>query len=383
MEFNFTLFFRVTYLSLFESQATNARLTWKRVGGLGAFYILFIPTQLINWICFGLDHLLFPGFRRIQVRQPVFIVGNPRSGSTHLLRVLARDEETFACAKLGEMLLAPSIIQRKLVRKVIRLDRRLGSPVRKLVLAWQERAFRRSDQYHRIRLHEPDEDEFNLVPIFSAIHLVFPFPFMDEFARYVRFDTEVGRAERKRFMAFYRRSMQRTLYMHGPTKRFLSKSPANSGRIATLQETFPDARFIYTTRRPMELVPSLMSLLTFQWQAFCDPLEEHPFRNSTLAMTKHWYDYTIRQLEQGPASSYLVVRYADLVGDLDRTITRIYAEFQFQITPQYVAALQEEVEKARRYESRHEYSLAEMGLTREQIAVEYRDVIARFGFDAA
>ncbi len=100
-------------------------------------------------------------------------------------------------------------------------------------------------------------------------------------------------------------------------------------------------------------------------------------------MTKHWYAYTIRQLEQGPASSYLVVKYDDLVKDLDGPITCIYAGFDFQITPQYAAAVQEEVEKARRYESRHEYSLAEMGLTREQIAVAYRDVIPRLGFDAA
>ncbi len=271
MEFNFALFFRLTYLSLSESHATHARLTWRRVGHLLAFYALFIPTRLINWICFGLDHVLFPGFRQIQLRQPVFIVGNPRSGSTHLLRVLARDDQTFACARLWEMLLAPSIIQRKLVRAAMGLDRGLGSPVRKLVLAWQERAFRRSDRYHRIRLHEPEEDEFNLVPIFSAIHLVFAFPFMDEFGRYVMFDTEVGQAERKRFMAFYRRLIQRTLDPQGPTKRFLSKSPANSGRVATLQETFPDAKFIYTTRAPMELVPSLMSLLTFQWRTFCDP----------------------------------------------------------------------------------------------------------------
>lgn len=115
--------------------------------------------------------------------------------------------------------------------------------------------------------------------------------------------------------------------------------------------------------------------------AFCDPLEAHPFRDSTLAITKHWYDYTIRQLELGPASSYLVVRYDDLVKDLDATITRTYAGFGFQITPGYAAALQEEVEKARRCESRHEYLLPEMGLTREQTAVEYRDVMARFGFD--
>lgn len=92
MPFNFRLFFRLTYVSLFESQGTHARLTRKRVLSLLAFYAVFVPMQLINWFFFLLDDILFAGYRSVEVKEPVFIVGVPRSGSTHLLRVLARDE---------------------------------------------------------------------------------------------------------------------------------------------------------------------------------------------------------------------------------------------------------------------------------------------------
>lgn len=380
MPLNVKLLFRLTYLSLFKSAGTNARLTARRVSFLLVFYAVFVPLQLVHWVFFAADLVFFHGYRHVPVRQPVFIVGNPRTGSTHLMRVLARDERTFACTRLWELLLAPSISQRKILRALAALDRRLGRPIRHRVDAWQERAFRKSDKYHKTRLHKPDEDEFSLLPIFSAIHLAFPFPFLEEFEPYIYFDTQVSPVERKSFMAFYRRSLQRTLYMYGPSKHFLSKSPANSSRIETLWETFPEAKFIYLTRNPSSVVPSTLSLFSFQWSAFCDLLDEHPFRESVLEMTKHWYRYPIRRLEERPQGTHTVVHYDDLVQDLGKTISDIYDALGFDIGPEYAQLLREETEKARQYESRHQYSLEEMGFTREQIIAEYQDVFDRFGF---
>lgn len=379
---NFRLLFRLTYLSLFKSEGTHARLTGRRILVLLGFYTIFVPMQLINWIFFAVDLFAFGGYRRVRVREPVFIVGNPRTGSTRLMRVLARDEKTFACARLWELLLAPSITQRKIVKALAALDRGLGSPIHSRLLAWQERAFRKSDKYHKTRLNKPDEDELSLMPIFSAIHLAFPFPFLEEFTRYIYFDTQIPPAEKERFMAFYRLSMQRTLYLHGSSKHFLSKSPANSSRIETLCQTFPDAKFIYLTRDPTAVVPSTMSLFSFQWNTFCDLLDGHPFRESVLEMTKHWYRYPIRKLEERPEDSYAVVQYDDLVQNLGRTITDIYTDLEFHVNPQYAQMLREETAKARQYKSKHHYSLEEMGFTRQQITAEYQDVFDRFGFEA-
>jgi hypothetical protein len=379
--FNFGLFFRLTYLSLFKARGTHARLTKKRVLFLLGFYAIFIPLQITHWVFFLLDGLLFPGFRQVEIREPVFIVGPPRSGSSHLQRVLARDEETFASSELWELLLAPSITQRKIVRGVAALHRRLGRPGRGRLTAWQERTFQEAGQYHRIRLREPDEDELSLLPIFSAIHLAFPFPFLDEFSPYVYFDSRVPPAERERFMTFYKHAMQRTLYVYGPEKRFLSKTPANSGRMQTLRETFPDAKFICTTRHPASVLPSTISLFAFQSSVFSDLLEAYPFGEHLLEMTGHWYRHTLDTLEQMSSDRYTIVRYEGLVGDLRVSIDEIYTTFGFEISPAYAQALEEEVERARRYTSNHRYSLEEMGLSREQIEADYADVIARYGFD--
>ena len=383
MPFNFRLFFRLTYLSLFKARGTHARLTRKRVLFLLGFYAIFVPSQITHWVFFLLDALLFPGLRQVEVREPVFIVGPPRSGSTHLQRVLARDEETFASAELWELLLAPSITQRKIVRVIAALHRSLGSPGRGRLTAWQERTFEEAGQYHKIRLREPDEDELSLLPIFSAIHLAFPFPFLDEFAPYVYFDSRVSPAEKERFMAFYKRSMQRTLYIYGPEKRFLSKTPANSGRMMTLRKRFPDAKFICTTRHPASVLPSTMSLFAFQSSVFSDLLEPYPFSEHLGEMTGHWYRHALDTLEGMPSDSYTIVRYEDLVGDLRGAINEIYATFGLEISPTYAQALEEEVGRARRYTSTHRYSLEDMGLSPEQIEADYADIIARYGLDTA
>jgi len=380
LAFNFRLFFRLTYRSLFRARGTHARWTPKRVVFLVGFYLVFVPWQLLNWFCFVLDDVLFPDYRDVAVREPVFIVGSARTGSTHLLRVLARDEEAFACAKLWELMLAPSITQRKVVRALARLDGRLGNPVQGWLAAWQQRAFQEADQYHTIRFDRPDEDEFNFVPIFSAIHLGFPFPFMDELVPYAFFDSALSEGERARFMAFYRRAIQRTLYTCGPSKRYLSKSPPNSGRIGTLLETFPDAKFIYTVRDPAVAFPSMMSLFAFQWETFSDPLERYPFRDYMLQMTQHWYRHPLEVLEGEPEGRYVVVRYEDLVGDLEGTVKGIYTGLGLEPGPGYAEALVEELEKARRYVSTHEYCLEDVGMTREEIREVYGEVCERFGY---
>lgn len=378
--FNFRFFFKLVYLSLFKAGGTHARWTKKRVGFLVISALTFIPLQVMHGFFLALDWILFPGFHKVKVKEPVFIIGNPRTGTTHLLRVLAQDETTFATLKLWELVLAPSLTQRKLVRVLGRLDRWLGGRFRKRLFAWEKRAFHDEAPYRRLRLEEVDEDELMLLTIFTAIHLVFAFPFLDEFRRIVYFDSEVSKRQKQRFMTFYRRCMQRTLYLYGPEKHYLSKTPANSGRVASLCAAFPDARFIYNARTPLDVFPSTMSLFSHQCSNFSDLLEPYPFGNELLEMTQHWYRYPIETL-QANTIPYKIVQYEDLVGNLGGTVRGIYDAFGLVMQHDYADTLKQEVRKANNYNSQHEYELAEMGYTPEQIMAVYEEAFKQFGFD--
>ena len=71
----------------------------------------FACLQLLHWIGFALDEILFRGYRDIEIRQPTFVLGVPRSGTTFLHRLLAHDPQ-FTTFSTWECFFAPSISER-------------------------------------------------------------------------------------------------------------------------------------------------------------------------------------------------------------------------------------------------------------------------------
>jgi omega-hydroxy-beta-dihydromenaquinone-9 sulfotransferase len=194
--------------SLRAPSTSNARITPKRAFVLWVVSPFLILVGVAHLICFLLDELFFRGYRTVEVRQPVFIVGVFRSGTTFIHRLLAKDTSRFTCMKLWEILLAPSVTQKKILLALSALDRRLGSPVRKRILAWEEKALEAIHRIHTLSLFEPEEDDPILLNIFSSFFQYFPFPFDDEENPFIRFDTRLFARDRERIMEFYKRCVK-------------------------------------------------------------------------------------------------------------------------------------------------------------------------------
>ena len=95
MHYNLRLFWRTFYRSFFSSKNTPARLVKKRFIFLTLFYLVWPLGSLMHWFFFWLDDILFPAHKTQPIEKPLFILGNLRSGSTFLHRLLSRDSETF------------------------------------------------------------------------------------------------------------------------------------------------------------------------------------------------------------------------------------------------------------------------------------------------
>lgn len=380
MVFNFRGFFRFSYLWL-----SGRRWTGRRVAILVAFYLLFPLLELTVWIGFLLDNLLFRGHGREVVAAPVFIAGNPRSGTTFLHRLLSKDVERFSTMKMWEILFAPSIVQRRIVSGLAALDRRLGG--------WLDKRLQRTEQdwheqnvMHEVSLREPEEDDYLLLHIWSALTTGLSAGLLQEAIPYTYFDTAIPVAEKDRIMAFYRRCVRRHLHADrlargGKNRSYLAKNPALCPKLDTVFRHFPDAKVVYLVRSPLEMLPSYVNMMMFSWRVLGIPVEDHSLRDYLIEMSRHWYTYPLQRLETAPAHSYLIVKYDDMVSDPVGTVRAIYSRFGFEISSAYERVLQEEAAKARRYHSRHAYSPEESGLSREQILETYPDVFERFGFD--
>jgi len=95
MHFDFKTFIKFAYFSIRKPKEVPSRFTLKRFFFLISFFTIFPLAQVFNRICFLLDDLFFSDYRKIAIKQPVFIIGNPRSGTTFLHRLMAQDQERF------------------------------------------------------------------------------------------------------------------------------------------------------------------------------------------------------------------------------------------------------------------------------------------------
>lgn len=380
MRFNFKLFFQLTYRAFFKTKGTNARLTAKRRKALFWWFILIPAHHLFTWIAFFLDEIFFRGYRQQKVTAPIFIIGNFRSGSTLLQRLIAQDRDQITAMKTWEIYLAPSITQRKILHLASWVDQRLFRGWFKGLLMKSDDSALGEIPMHRVGLWEVDEDEGILMHNNTSTFSMFVFPFMDAFEPYLFFDTAMPEDEKRMTMDFYYRMVQKHMYLNNG-KFYIAKNPAFSVKIDSLREYFPDAKFIYLVRNPIDMLASKTSFFSYIWNYFGTPLEPYPFKEDLLTLTRHWYSYSLNRLNTLPEKEYLILRYDRLVGELEESVQKIYNQFGIEYTADYAEKVREAVIKAAAYESTHRYSLSEMGYTADQVYKNYQMVFEKFNFD--
>ncbi len=379
MTYNFRLFWRMAYRSFFKTTNTPGRLTKKRLAFLLLFYIVWIPATLFTWICFGLDNILFPAYKKQSVEKPLFIISNYRSGSTFLHRLLSQDTTNFTSMRTWDMYLTPSVTQYKLIALLKKADRLFGSPINRLIKKIDRSGLQKVD-IHPISFFEPEEDENILLHNWSSFIILYLFPFLDEMPPYQFFDRDLPAAEKTRIMSFYKSMLQRHLYATGAS-HFVSKNPSFSAKIATLKEFFPDARIIYLVRNPLDMLPSTVSWLNYAWRVFNEPKEEYIYLDEICELAQHWYRHPLQYLDQHPSQNHLILRYDDLIRQPKSIIRDFYRQFGYKHPPNLEEILTAGIKATEARRGAHQYSYEKMGYSREQIIHTFADIFERFGFD--
>ncbi len=384
MLFSFKEFLTFTHHALFKGRGTPYRLTPRRIGWLILLYIVYPLWEAGIWLGFLLDEIFYRDYQQMKVDAPIFIIGNPRSGTTFLHRLIAQDHQHFTTMKMWEMLLAPSVTMRKVAWLIRALDRRLNYPFRRRIREMEEE-WEEQNEIHRVALRAPEEDEYMLLHIWSTLKIWTFSAILSEAVPYTYFDQQMPAADKERMMTFYTRCLQRHLYAHGPhdkrERTYLAKNPSFSPMIATLLDYFPDAKFIYLARNPLDMIPSYISLTETEWEILGDPQQPYTSRDYILEMAGHWYRYPLEQLVQLPPEQYIVINFHQLVDNAEAGVREIYQRLGLEVSPAFAKVLKRETIRARRHESDHIYAMEEMGLTREQIVAHYEDIFERFDFD--
>jgi hypothetical protein len=334
------------------------------------------------FLAFGraLDHLLFPGFRRVEIKEPVFIIAPPRSGTTLLQKLLSLDTERFSCVRLYQTIF-PCILYQRLIGLGVRLDRLCGGPLGRLVGWCERRFFGGWDDMHPLRLAEPEEDDGFFVYTFVTEAILLLFPYTEELWA-AGFADALPPRRRRKVMAYYKSCLQRHLYLTGPHRTLLSKATQFCGSLEAIRETFPDARIVTIVRHPDESVASHVSVFYPVWRIHSPEIEkDSPESRAYAGLAVAWYRHVFETRGRFDPDRYFCLLYPDLRADPVRAVERTYRHFGFTLEPTYRARLEPAAREARSFKSRHVYSLEEVGLSRRWIRERLGDVLEAYGLE--
>jgi hypothetical protein len=352
---------------------------WRRFKFLVLFTVLWPVLKVLALPCLMLDYVLYPGFHKLPVKEPLFIVGNWRTGSTMLYRNIARDTENIACFSFLDAFL-PAICMKRLVARLRRVDRwlggwgaRVGNHVDDLFLAEYSRI-------HPMGFMLPEEDEHALLVDMCSASMFELFPMVKRFRRLFFVDQEMPRIQREFVMQRYAKLVRRQLYHQGPHKRFVAKNPLFTHKIQSLAEHFPDAKFVHLVRNPVNTVVSTASLFHFVWHETGALPPGDQDMDTVLEFCHEGYQHAGRCGEALDEGRWVDVRFDDLIEDPGGTIRMLWTRFGWAVNPDLDRILATADQRQKKWRNKHSYTPEQYGMSAEEIYDEFRYVYDEHDF---
>ncbi|WP_319451023.1 MULTISPECIES: sulfotransferase [unclassified Mycobacterium] len=124
--------------------------------------------------------------------------------------------------------------------------------------------------------------------------------------------------------AYLKRNLQALQWLRGGT-RWVLKSPQHLEQFPVLLKTFPDATFVVTHRDPVEVLKSMVTMISYSSRMACD----HP---DPVKISRNWVDRAddllngcLRDRDVLPAAQSIDVTFDDFMADEQGTVAAIYA----------------------------------------------------------
>ena len=164
------------------------------------------------------------------------------------------------------------------------------------------------------------------------------------------------------------------------SRRWVLKNPSHLFALDALMTVYPDALVIVTHREPRVAMASMCSLAaqaSAGWSSvFCDEV----IGRDQLALWSRGFSLFTGARSRYPAAQFADVAYQDLVADPLGVVGRVYEQFGLSLSGAAAGAMRELVPGPADRGPRpvHRYTLADFGLTGEEIDERFPD--GSFGF---
>src|SRR6478609_4998597 len=325
-----------------------------------------LKTDVLETLCVRLqmerDRQLYPDITRQEIRDPLFIVGLPRSGTSVLHRLLAAD------------------------------------PSHRSPLMWEVRSPSpptRKDERRRIQRATQSCNFFNwLVPTFRYVHtvgaevpqecvsLMTPTFLSDQFdAMYYvpSYRSWFFRQDLRPAYGYHRRFLQH-LQFRRAARRWILKAPTHIFAMPALLSVYPDALFVQTHRTPIDAIASVSSLVTILRSAFSDAVD--PFTVCREAI--HYWSETVnkfsRERDRLADNRICDLKFDQICREPMAAVRKIYDHFGWSLSHAAERRMRTLVaSQAKRQSANHRYDLSQFGSSAGEVFDVFETYCQRFG----
>lgn len=182
-------------------------------------------------------------------RDPLFILGYYRSGTTYLQQMFMQDN------RLGYT----SFYQTMFPELMLTFEKSMTPVLEKIT-----QTFRTQNHFHRIPFtwHSPGEEDVAILSLMNAEAaqwgVLFPYSAINTFTKYALFE-KISNKEMQEWKDSYLYLVKK-ISLANQRKTLVLKSPLNTARIKQLLSLFPNAKFLYISRNPVHVYASCKRL---------------------------------------------------------------------------------------------------------------------------
>jgi hypothetical protein len=308
-----------------------------------------------------------PEILEIPVQAPIVVAGLARTGTTMLHRMIAQDSGIRSLASWEAINPAPPI------RKTGKKDPRFAQAA-----AAAKGLKYMSPGFFAIHPAEPDAPEEEVILLEQAFLTTTPEAMMNvpTYSKWLEEQDHVPAYQAlKRMMQF----LQWQRPGIGKDVRWVLKTPHHQEYFDPLLEVFPNATLVHTHRDPLKTSPSLFSMLTHLQMIFSDDVDPNRVGSHWLDKIENMARRTMATRDRVNDRGFVDVSYYDVVRDPLPQVARIYEAAGAELTPEALKAMESsrKVNKQHKY-GRHKYSLADFGMTKEDVESRIAPYRTRF-----
>ncbi len=305
-----------------------------------------------------------PEIEQAEIKQPVFIIGMPRTG-TSILHAMMHQDPAHRSPLAWECLLPypvpkPETFTNNDQLKTITKE---FDQLFKLVPDFLKKHYMAADSPQEcLAINNLDFNSFQITAQLYAS------TYMDWFA---------DESDSLETMKFHKRFLQYLQSGGVKAERWLLKSPVHLMRLDEIFEVYPDARIVMTHREPTKVVASTASLLSSVRSLYSD--YEDPARTGHEQM-ETWHHYFSRFLESRKRlqkeEQIIDLHFEDFASDHIGTVQKIYDKFGWKLSEDTIARFQAFLAKNPRDKNGlHMYRLKDFGLTEESVNSKFSEYI--------